>query len=281
MCNMDDSQVPSSTAPFINQLKRTSLLEEMPREQYDEIVKESLAFIERRFLTVRDLVKVDKVNINPFLMLLMAPAYNIFSPLEAAEYMQNAKVPHGDATAFGRFVEDKLLPIFGVIPVDEKKTEATVYSSIDGALTVNGIPYLATWKAGPWTMNQSHANEMAHHFPAIHEASGKQIILGIFYGTERQLNNKPHVVSRATGDYFHVLVGAEFWEFVTGVKNAHMFVLDGIRAAQRQFALNHGGKTFNEHMIEARLKLSADFRTKFGLTGGGDDMWELLFKEAF
>lgn len=270
-----------NSASFVNQLKRSSLLEKMPEAQYQEIIQESLSFIERRFSTVRELIKVDKVNINPFLMLLMAPAYNIFSPLESAEYMQNTKVPHGDATAFGRFVEDRLLPIFNVSPVKEKKTESTIYSSIDGALSVEGVDYLGTWKAGPWTMNQSHAHEMSQHFPTIHDTSSKEIILGIFYGTPSQLNNKPRLVHTNTGDYFHVLIGSEFWEFITGVRAAHMVVLEAIREAQRQFAVKHGGKTFNEHMIEARLALARDFREKFGLTGGGDDMWDLLFRQAF
>lgn len=274
-------EVTTAAVPFINVLRRDDLLDEMPRDQFDRVVKQALGLIERRFETMRTLVTVAQTNINPFLMLAMAPAYNIFSPLEAAEYMQNAKLPHGDSTAFGKFVEDRIFPIFGVIPVDEKKTEATLYSAIDGGLTVEGESFLATWKSGPWTMNQSHANEMIASFPRIHEATGKRLLLGIFYGRDSQLNNKPALVRRNTGDYFHVLVGADLWEFITGVREAHMTILRAIREAQRQFAVAHGGKTFNEHMIEARLQLSANFRHAFGLSGGDEDMWEMLFKHSF
>lgn len=277
---MSEESVPE-VAPFINVLRRDQLLDEMPQEQFDQVVEQALQLIERRFANMRQLVRVDQTNINPFLMLAMAPAYNIFSPFEAAEYLQYAKLPHGDSTAFGKFVEDQIFPIFGVTPVAEKKTESTLYSAIDGGLTVEGEAFLATWKSGPWTMNQSHANEMSSSFPKIHEATGRRLILGIFYGREGQLNNKPALVRRKTGDYFHVLVGSELWEFITGVRDAHMFVLRAIREAQRQFAIAHGGKTFNEHMIEARLQLSANFRDAFGLSGGDEDMWEMLFKHSF
>lgn len=272
---------PANPADEFNKLTRNKLLDEMPQEQYEQVVAEALTFIENRFKALRKLVKVEQTNINPFLMLAMSSAYGIFSPLEAAEYLQNAKMPHGDATSFGKWVESKVFPIFGVTEVDEKKTDGTMYSAIDGALTVDGQNYLATWKSGPWTMNQAHATEMAGTFPRIYEVTKKPLLLGIFYGTLSQLNNKPAKVRRETGSYFHVLVGSELWEFVTGVKDAHLVVLKAIREAQAQFARAHGGKTFNEHMVEARLELSADFRTTFGLSGESDDMWESLFRHSF
>jgi hypothetical protein len=274
-------KVAAAFDPYVNALRRDSLLDEMPQEQFDQIVDQTLGLIERRFKNMRAMVTVAQTNINPFLMLAMAPAYNIFSPFEAAEYMQSAKLPHGDSTAFGKFVEDNIFPIFGVIPVDEKKTQATLYSAIDGALTVEGENFLASWKSGPWTMNQAHANEMSGSFPSIHEVTGKRLILGIFYGRAAQMNNKPALVRRNTGDYFHVLIGSDLWEFITGVRDAHMTVLRAIREAQRRFAVAHGGKTFNEHMVEARLQLSANFRDAFGLSGGDEDMWEMLFKHSF
>lgn len=275
----DIQKVPA--ASFINALHRDTSLDEMPAEQYESVVAETLRLIERRFASMQDLISVDQSNINPFLMLAMAPAYNIFSPFEAAEYLQYAKMPHGDSTAFGKFVEDKIFPIFSVNQAASKKLEKDLYTAIDGELIVEGETFLATWKSGPWTMNQAHANEMSSSFPKIHAKTDQRIILGIFYGRTSQLNNKPQYVRDRTGDYFHVLVGSDLWEFVTGVKDAHMIILKAIREAQRRFAIAHGGKTFNEHMIEARLQLSESFRQTFGLSGGDEDMWEMLFEHSF
>lgn len=277
---MKEQNTPDKT-DFINVLKRSSLIDFMPDREFDQVVHETYQFIDRRFKSLRSLVQVDQTNINPFLMLAMAPAYNIFSPYEAAAYLQDAKMPHGDATSFGKFVEDKIFPIFDVTSSVEKQRNPKLYSAIDAALTVEHTDYLATWKSGPWTMNQSHANEMSRDFPEIHEITGKTIILGVFYGTRNQLNNKPALVRGQTGEYFQVLIGSELWEFVTGVRKAHMEILRAIRVAQQRWATAHGGKTFNEHVIEARLQLSEDFRNTFGLTGGDEDMWEMLFEHAF
>jgi hypothetical protein len=224
-------------------------------------------------------------------MLAMAPAYNIFSPYEAAEYAQNAKLPHGDATAFGKFVEDGVFPIFGAGWAPEKyhrvkapsasEADSTLFSAIDGEITVNDTRYLITYKSGPWTMNQSHAHEMIANFPTIHERTGCDIIIAITYGTKLRLNNKPTLVQRGTGPYVHTLVGKDLWDFMTGVNDAHMAILEAIREAQREFAIAHGGKTFFEHLVAARLELAESFRKAFNLNGAGDDMWEQIFKGSF
>lgn len=278
-----DQQTPADQELVLqSSLRRDDLADDMPPATYEAVVRESLAFIERRFASMQQTrVVSEKNNLNPFLMLLMAPAYNVFSPFEVAEYLQNAKMPHGDATAFGKFVEDKIFPLFSVTSPAEKAADGPLFSAIDAELTIGGNRYLASWKSGPWTMNQNHAHEMIRRFPQINEETGCEIVLGIIYGTERQLNNKPAMVRRETGEYFHVLVGADLWEFVTGVRDAHMKVLDAIREAQSRFAVAHGGKTFYEHMIEARLALAESYRREFELTGDNDDMWTQLFERAF
>lgn len=146
---------------------------------------------------------------------------------------------------------------------------------------MRGKRYLASYKSGPWTMNQAHANEMINRFPEIHRKSGCPLIIGIFYGRRESVNNKPGLVMSRTGPYVHTLVGQNLWEFVTGVQNAHLEVFRAIRKAQAEFALDHGGKTIFEHLIESRLKLAESFRAAFGLVGAGEDMWEQIFKGSF
>ncbi len=264
-------------------LARRSLLEAMPEDRFDEIVEETDKLLERRLRKAKGLVDVKSsdVNLNPFLMLALAPAYNIFSPYEAAEYLQASKLHHGDATAFGKFIEDKILPPFGVSHPQEKKERPAVYSPIDVETTVEGTRYLFSLKSGPWTMNQSHANEMIGCFPKIHEETGDQLVIGIVYGTRDRLNNKPALVERSTGPYTHTLVGHEFWEFMTGVRDAHKEIFRAIRAAQGRFADRHGGKTFFEQMVEARLTLAASFRDAFDLEGEEAEMWEKIFEGSF
>ena len=202
---------PTPVTPPVD-VGRSFHLAKMPEGQFDSLVKVTRRLLDRRFQKVRELTNVASkdVNINPFLMLAMSPAYNIFSPYEAAEYAQNTKLPHGDATAFGRFVEEAIFPIFGATYPNEKpegrdeisarREEARLFSPIDGEITVEGRRYLMTYKSGPWTMNQSHANEMIANFPSIHDQTGCDIIIGITYGTPDRVNNKPRLVMDRTGN---------------------------------------------------------------------------------
>jgi Type II restriction endonuclease EcoO109I len=262
---------------------RSKLLREMPEAEFAAVTQTTLELLERRLDKVRKMTSVDStdVNLNPFLMLAMAPAYNIYSPLEAAEYAQMSKLPHGDATAFGRFVEDKVFPIFGADDPSEKSRKPALFSPIDKEITVDGERFLMSLKSGPWTMNQSHANEMVANFPAIHEETGCRLIIGVFYGSEARLNNKPALVKAKTGEYVHTLVGKQLWEFVTGVRDAHLAIYSAIQAAQTEFARLHGGKTFAEHIMEARLALADSFRTAFGVVESGDAMWRRIFEGSF
>lgn len=254
-----------------------------PEEWTEAITSEALDFIERRFDKMQSQTTVSDYQLNVFLLLMMAPAYNIHSPYDLAGHIQTGPMAHGDSTAFGRFVEEKVFPVFGVRKVPEKSDPATktLFSPVDAEMDVEGVTYYTTWKSGPWTMNQSHANEMIAQFPTIHERYGRDIILGIFYGRYDQLNNKPALVSRGTGSYFHTLVGSELWEFVTGVKHAHRHVLYAIREAQNLFANRHGGKTFFEHMLESRLVLTQSIRDEFGIENGDDELWKQIIDNGF
>lgn len=130
-------------------------------------------------------------------------------------------------------------------------------------------------------MNQSHANEMSAAFPKIRKRTKADLIIGVFYGTTARLNNKPALVEANTGPYVSALVGKEFWEFVTGVENAHKEIFRAIQEAQARFAKRHGGQTFFEQLIQARLGLSQSFREAFKLEGEETDMWEQIFDESF
>lgn len=264
-------------------LKRRSLKQKVPAATFEEIVTETEQLLERRLEKVRKLVNAESsdVNLNPFLMLMLAPAYNIFSPFEAAEYVQNSKLHQGDSTAFGKFVETKILPHFDAVAPFEKKKDEKLFSPIDLEIEVEKRRYLVSLKAGPRTMNKAHANEMNDKFPKIHKKTGAEIIIGVVYGKRERLSNKAREVEGGTGDYTHVLVGSELWEFVTGVKDAHKEIFRAIKAAQARFSAKHGGKTFYEHRIEARLTLSASIRETFDLEGEEIEMWEKIFEGSF
>jgi len=246
-------------------------------------VDETKALLERRFQTLAEgFDDLQDTNFNPFLLLITAPVYNIFSPFEVAERLQLAKAFHGDDTAFGRYGEEKLLPQFGAVPVEEKSKYKATWEPIDAAVMIEGERFLLTIKSGPWTMNQSHANAMIEKLPGIHEQSGCPIILGIMYGRYEQLNNKPQLVdgSLGTPEWFDFLVGRDFWEFLSGVKDVHKYIYRAIRKAQKAFADEHKDETFHEKLVANRLKIAASIRKEFDVAEE-EDFWETLFNNMF
>lgn len=266
--------------------KRSSLAETLPEGVYEKIVNETDELLERRLSKANEMLDIAQSNFNPFLLLITAPVYNIFSPYEVAERLQLGSAFHGDDTAFGRFAEEKLLPLFGAtLPVEKKKSNQTLsalWEPVDRSMVIEGVTYLMSIKAGPWTMNQSHAHHMIEKFPLIKGDSDVRCMIGITYGRYADLNNKPALVDSNLGQpaWFDYLVGRDFWEFATGVKDVHVHIFRAIREAQARFAARHKDETFHERLIRNRLAVAASLRKKFDLDKE-DDFWETLFNHAF
>lgn len=269
--------------PRPTKFKRKKLSATLDREIFNSIVRETESLLERRFTKLaEDFDDISKTNFNPFLLLITAPVYNIFSPFEVSERLQLGKAFHGDDTAFGKFAESAILPLFGAKEPPEKKKRGTDWTPVDCEITIEGKRHLFTLKSGPWTMNQEHANAMVDKFPAVHKETGSPILIGIFYGRYENLNNKPEVVRNGLGDpeWFDYLVGRDFWEFVTGVKDVHKEIFKAIRTAQRQFGEKHQDETFHEKLVSNRLKIAASLRKSFDVDAD-EDFWETLFNNMF
>ncbi len=263
--------------------KRKKLVADLPKGAFESIVSETRSLLERRFTQLAEgFDSLQDTNFNPLLLLITAPVYNLFSPFEVAERLQLGKAFHGDDTAFGRFAEEKLLPLFGASDVPEKKKKGAAWEPIDAQIRIEGKRHLLSLKSGPWTMNQAHANAMVEKFPKIHDDSGCPIIVGIFYGRYGNLNNKPQLVETKLGNprWFDYLVGRDFWEFVSGVKDVHRVLFQAIRKAQAEFSADHADETFNEKLVANRLKIAASLRKEFNVVEE-KDFWETLFNNMF
>ncbi len=263
--------------------RRRRLQSDLPADTYAKIVHETKALLERRFKALAlGFTDIKETNFNPLLLLITAPVYNIFSPFEVAERLQLGKAYHGDDTAFGRFGEEKLLPLFGAVESIEKRQGGASWEPVDKEITLDEHRYLLIIKAGPWTMNQSHANSMIEKLPAIHEQTGCRVVLGILYGRYENLNNKPELVDQKlhNPDWFDYLVGRDFWEFVSGVRDVHKQLFRAIREAQRDFAKEHKDETFHERLVANRVKIAASLRKQFDVAEE-EDFWETLFNNMF
>jgi len=262
---------------------REHLADQLDEAVFEQLVAETEAFLERRFQTLAvEFDSIDKTNFNPFLLLITAPVYNTFSPFEVAERLQLAKAFHGDDTAFGKLAEDRFLQSFGCVRPLEKTAGAAAWEPIDVSFECEGQRYLVSVKSGPWTMNQAHANAMVDRFARIHEQTGANVMIGITYGRYENLNNKPMVVQRGLGDpeWFDYLIGGDFWEFISGVRDVHREIFRAIRTAQKRFAEKHKDETFHEKLVSNRLKIAASLRGQFNVDED-EDFWSTLFNNAF
>lgn len=267
---------------------RKKLAAKLDERIFEKLVIETKALLERRFEALAEgFDDIADTNFNPFLLLITSPVYNLFSPFEIAERLQLGKAFHGDDTAFGRFGEEKLLPLFGVAECSEKVKAIQdrlggPWEPIDRELMVEGRRYLISVKSGPWTMNQSHANAMVDKLPAIHKQTQCPIVLGIMYGRYENLNNKPALVETSLGspEWFDYLVGRDFWEFISGVKDIHKEVFRAIRQAQKEFGEAHKDETFHEKLVGNRLKIASSLRKAFNVKEE-EDFWETLFSHMF
>lgn len=277
--------MPKANAAPLRERKfqRRELQDDLDSVIFDRIVSETQHLLERRFaFLARKFDSIQKTNFNPLLLLITAPVYNLFSPFEIAERLQLGKAFHGDDTAFGRFGEEKLLPLFGASACLEKAGQGAAWEPIDRQITVEGTRYLISLKSGPWTMNQGHANAMIEKFPAIHKETACPIMIGIMYGQYRNLNNKPHLVETRLDrpEWFDYLVGRDFWEFVSGVRDVHKKIYAAIRQAQKLFADKHSDETFQERLVANRLKIAASLRKEFDVAED-EDFWSTLFNNMF
>lgn len=123
-------------------LVRDDLVDEMPTATYEAVVAESLAFIERRFRSMKRTrdqrqqpESVPHAADGPCLQRLLAVRGE-------AGYLQNAKMPHGDATAFGSSSRIGSSPCSGC-PTRWRNTET-------GRSSVRSMPN-SRWRArGIW-----------------------------------------------------------------------------------------------------------------------------------
>jgi hypothetical protein len=282
-----DDLLPPEEGLRARRFSRAALADGLSDAQRQALEDETYNFLNRRFRELAERFNdISKTNFNPFLLLITAPVYNIYSPFEVAERLQLGKAYHGDDTAFGRMAEEKYLRIFGAAPPQEKKSAddetRTRWSAIDLEQTIDGQRTLMSIKAGPWTMNQSHAAEMVRHFNDLHEETGARILIGITYGRYRNLNNKPALVDRGLGspDWFDFFVGKDFWEYATGVRDVHKHMFKAIRIAQKKFSDEHADQTFSERLIANRLAIASSLRRSFSVRDD-EDFWGTLFNAMF
>lgn len=271
----------------------------------DDVV-EGTALVVKWWLQNRQAKKLaasakETMNVNPFLLPLIAGLHGSDTVQELGELLIDAHLVGGHNTGFGKLFDEKLLPqVFGTSKLDKKfRTSTAPYSQsafndIDHVVHRSGYDDLLSLKASPWTinlggardLNKSFADIRLHH---IRPYPGKygEIAVGVLTGTADTLTDKYQILRGATPgqrekhdvadltDTVNVYAGRAFWSWLNeGEESTQDWVLEGVLAAATQI----GESSAQRASIKALVASSAVFRSLGDVDEAPD--WAAMMKEV-
>lgn len=194
------------------------LVEQINQERVNKISEEWAKYLKPNLEdTIEDKKDIDDYRLNPYAITAISGILDFESVDEISEFIFGAKLYMSLETAFGKSVENIVMPIYPIPDVEtgwkehpekvremksDSRSEDLVWQKIDKYCVVNNTAYLATVKSGPRTLNESTTDSMksdiaAHsetwlegtkkHHPEVDEL---EIIIGLTYGTDNSTNNK-------------------------------------------------------------------------------------------
>ena len=169
---------------------------------------------------VRDAIEnkdeIDDYRLNPYAATTIAGILDLDSTEDISEFIFGSKLYMSLETAFGKSVENVVMPIYPVESgvqweehpekieemEDEERGEDLVWQKVDKYCVVEDTAYLMTVKSGPRTINETVADGMKSdisdhsqtwlegtqkHHPNV---SNMEFIIGLTYGTDESTNTK-------------------------------------------------------------------------------------------
>lgn len=247
----------------------------------------------------------DRIKINPYLLPIvaaLAPSITAGTGRRAAaSYLVTARFIAGIETSAGKLFDEQFMAILGGQPVPDKDKYLRLKSEIstvgrrhkdwgkdrieaekkrlqaeaeplswlaefDSLIVRDESKYYVSLKLGPWTINDTMAREMATAF-GVAVSNGVTPVLGIIYGTEEDLSNKPDIVMGGANGRGILKVGGDLMEFVTGSAKAAADVLAAIGQGCRRFNAEYLG---NPPFVEAIAAVEMELETLYGIPPDAD-----------
>ncbi|MFT3797189.1 hypothetical protein [Microbacterium sp.] len=242
----------------------------------------------------------ETININPFLLPLIAGLHGTDTVEELGELLIDAHLIGGHNTGFGKLFDEKLLPqVFGTSKLDKTFRAKTApysqsaFNDIDHVVHRGDHDDLLSLKASPWTINLGGARDLNTSFADIrlHHINpypGKygEIAVGVLTGTASTLTDKYQILRGETPaqrkkhdvtdltDTVTVYAGREFWTWLNGGESATQdWVLEGVLTASRRI----GESNAQRNSIKELVRSSAAFRA-LGAQGDAPDWAGVLRK---
>lgn len=214
------------------------------------------AFLSRRVATVK--TKISGVlNVNPFMLRAIKEVHSFSNLFSMTRYMFTTHLGSGDATAFGKMIDEKVLPTvfhtirLGAVERRRQNMVASPFDDVDHVVEQPDGEFLLSLKASAWSIQHAQAMRLYDSFKAIGDFHLQRsgIVVGVFYGTSRDLTNKysilrgadhKHTQQHVPLDYVTVKAGKDFWSWLNeDIPETEDWVMQGtIAGAQLYFSEN-------------------------------------------
>lgn len=232
-------------------------LDQEKRGQIENIFRQ---FLHRRAQTIRRLT-IDDLNINPFLIRLLANEMGLNDAASIVKWLVNQRLERGTVTSFGIALQN----------VAKVFSEGTGVEGADIMKTKEGKHYYIQVKSGPNTVPKDMAVRITQ---LLHSAQrrnlGSVALFGMCYGSPQQVCN---IVQK----YVEVdwLVGRKFWEFISDDPDC-IDEIYRIAAEVSESFRDDKGQTLRE-LLDSKVKeLQEQFEELYGKSG--EEMWENLLR---
>ncbi|KPV62546.1 MAG: MjaII restriction endonuclease [Candidatus Bathyarchaeota archaeon BA2] len=229
-------------------------------ELRNKIRKRFERFLRERAKTIMKL-HVQNLNINPFLMKLLAKEMGLTGPREIVRWLVQQRLERGTVTSFGKVLEDTA-KIF---------SEATAVEGADIMTTRNGRHNYMQVKSGPNTVPKDLAVRITQLLESARRRNrGSVVWFGMCYGNPEQVSS---IVKKYVSIDF--IIGRKFWEFISGDPNCIDEIFEIADEVSNTFR-GPEGKSLRQNTNEKLAEIEREFAELYG--SNSKIMWENLLK---
>lgn len=167
--------------------------------------------------TIKQKEDIDDYRLNPYAITAIAGILDLDTAEDISQFIFGSKLYMSLETAFGKSVENIVLPIYPIPPAtagweehpekkremqSDSRTEDLIWQDVDKYCVIGNTAYITTVKSGPRTLNEditdSIKDDIAGHSETWLEGTQKHhpeveelnVTIGLTYGTDHSTNNK-------------------------------------------------------------------------------------------
>lgn len=194
------------------------LMKNTSEDRVDKISENWSAYLKPNVAkTIEDKEDIDDYRLNPYAITAIAGILDLDTAEEISEFIFGSKLYMSLETAFGKSVEDIVLPVYPIQSAttgweehpekvremnSDSRTEDLVWQDVDKYCVIGDTAYITTVKSGPRTLNEditdSIKDDIANHSDTWlegtqkhhSEVEGLNVTIGLTYGTDYSTNNK-------------------------------------------------------------------------------------------